>query len=58
MPSTLLEEQPVSASRVRGLLGESREALVHPSEELISQLSKLVPATTLNYLLQEVAANA
>ena len=52
------EEQPVSASRVRGLLGESREALVNPSEELVSQLSRLVPATTLDYLLTKVAANA
>ena len=52
------EEQPVSASRVRGLLGESREALVNPSEELVSHLSRLVPATTLDYLLTKVAANA
>ena len=51
------EEQPVSASRVRGLLGESRETLVNPSEELVSQLAALLPATTLNYLLTKVAAN-
>lgn len=42
---------PVSASRVRGLLCES---LKRPSTEVIAELSRLLPETSLEYMLEEV----
>ena len=42
---------PVSASRVRGLLGES---LNRPSEEVLAELANLLPATSLEYMKAEV----
>jgi [citrate (pro-3S)-lyase] ligase len=42
---------PVSASRVRSLLGES---LKRPSAEVVAELSRLLPATSLEYMLEEV----
>ena len=54
LPRLELDGQVVSASRVRALLGDSRKPLQNPTPELISELSKLVPETTLKYLLEEV----
>ena len=42
---------PVSASRVRALLGES---LKMPSAEVLTELVKLLPETSLEYMLEEV----
>jgi [citrate (pro-3S)-lyase] ligase len=42
---------PVSASRVRGLLGES---LHRPSEEVLAELANLLPETSLEYMKAEV----
>ena len=42
---------PVSASRVRGLLGKS---LNRPAAEVQSELAKLLPATSLEYMMAEV----
>ncbi len=42
---------PVSASRVRGLLGES---LKRPAAEMQAELAKLLPATSLEYMMAEV----
>ena len=54
LPRLELDGQVVSASRVRALLGESREPLKNPTPELIAELAKLVPETTLDYLIEEV----
>ncbi len=42
---------PVSASRVRALLGDS---LQRPSIEVLEELAKLLPATSLEYMMAEV----
>ena len=42
---------PVSASRVRALLGKS---LQRPSEEVLAELAKLLPASSLEYMMAEV----
>lgn len=54
LPRLELDGQVVSASRVRALLGDSRKPLDNPTPELIAELAKLVPETTLKYLLEEV----
>jgi len=54
LPRLELDGQVVSASRVRALLGDSRRPLDNPTPELIAELAKLVPETTLKYLLEEV----
>lgn len=54
IPRLEKDGQPVSASRVRALLGENLNSLTNPSPQLISGLSELVPQSTLNYLLEEV----
>lgn len=51
LPRLEKEEQPVSASRVRSLLGES---LKRPDDDTVAELSKLLPDTTLEYLMKEV----
>lgn len=53
MPRLEQDGQPVSASRVRALLGDSLETLQNPSAQLISDLSALLPQSTLDYLLKE-----
>ena len=55
IPRLEKDGQPVSASRVRELLGENPDSLTNPSPQLISSLSELVPQSTLNYLLEEVS---
>ena len=42
---------PVSASRVRALLGES---LKRPSAEVLTELAKLLPPSSLDYMMAEV----
>ena len=42
---------PVSASRVRALLGES---LKRPSAEVLTELAKLLPSSSLDYMMAEV----
>ena len=42
---------PVSASRVRALLGES---LKRPSAEVLAELAKLLPPSSLDYMMAEV----
>lgn len=53
IPRLEKEGQPVSASRVRALLGGSLDSLANSSDQLISALSELLPQSTLSYLLKE-----
>lgn len=53
IPRLEQDGQPVSASRVRAILGDSLDALQNPSAQLVSDLSELLPQSTLDYLLKE-----
>ena len=53
IPRLEQDGQPVSASRVRAILGDSLDALQNPSAQLVSDLSELLPQSTLDYLLRE-----